>query len=432
MALSVDAATGALEIPNCEQLLDPQGIYSELVEKGPVVKVKTQVGSIVYLITRWAEGMAALNDSRIAKGSAHMQAALSKTGKSGPASGFPISGAQPGNLLNTDPPDHTRLRSLVNLAFSPRRLESMRKSIEDLVDALLARLEGREEADVIGDFAYPIGITVICDMLGVPLDQRNNFRQWAAHAMTPGHEQQQAGITNLREYLARLIADKRSQIPVGATPDGQKDLLSAMIATEIASDKLSDVELQSMAYLLLIAGHETTVGLIGNALLHLMRNPDQMALLRDDSSLIKQAIEETLRYDGSVHRTTFRVTTEDVEIGGATIPAGSFVQVLISALNRDKDRFIEPAVFDITRKQVPHAAFGHGAHFCLGSHLARIEAQTAVSRILRMYPNMQLAVPAEQVSWVSTVIRGAQSLPVHLGKRVASVDAPVAELGTPA
>jgi cytochrome P450 len=402
-------------LPHCERMLDPQPVYRELVAKGPVVRVRNAVGTEIYLITGWAEGLAALNDPRIAKGSQYMQAALAKTGKSGPSSGFPISGAQAGNLLNTDAPEHTRLRSLVNLAFSPRRLEALRTMIETMVDDLIDAMRGRDTADLIADFAYPIGITVICTMLGVPEERRADFRQWAAWAMTPGHSDQEQGMALLQDYLAKLIEIKRAAVPVSALPDEQPDLLSAMIAARNAKDALSDDELRSMAYLLLIAGHETTVGLIGNTLLHLLRNPEQLALLRADAALVKQAVEETLRYDGSVHRTTFRVTIEDVTIGDTTIPSGSFVQVLIAALNRDPARFEDPDRFDITRTIKQHLAFGYGPHFCLGSHLARMEAQTAVGRVVKAFPQIALACAAEDIPWVSTVIRGAQSMPVNLG-----------------
>lgn len=405
------------DLPQCERMLDPQPIYAELAARGPVVRARNAVGTEIYLVTRWAEGVAALNDPRIAKGSQFMQLALSKTGKSGPSSGFPISGAQAGNLLNTDPPEHTRLRSLVNMAFSPRRLESMRGLIENLVDELIRRMDGRDAVDLIADFAYPVGITVICTMLGVPEEHRADFRQWAAWAMTPGHGEQEHGIALLQSYLAELIEKKRVAIPMDASPDDQVDLLSAMIAARNAADALSDDELRSMAYLLLIAGHETTVGLIGNTLLHLMRHTDQRDRLVAEPSLVKQAVEETLRYDGSVHRTTFRVTIDDVTIGDTTIPSGSFVQVLIAALNRDPERFEDPDRFDITRTIKHHMAFGHGPHFCLGSHLARMEAQTAVGRLLKAYPQVALACEPEEIPWVSTVIRGAQSMPVTLGHR---------------
>lgn len=415
MVLNIGStANESVDLPQCERMLNPHPTYKELAERGAVVRVRNAVGTEIYLITRWTEGLAALNDPRIAKGSHYMQLALAKTGKSGPQSGFPISGAQAGNLLNTDAPEHTRLRSLVNLAFSPRRLETLRAMIESMVDDLIHAMKGRDTADLIADFAYPVGITVICTMLGVPEERRSDFRQWAAWAMTPGHEKQEQGMSLLQNYLAELIEAKRAGVPAGASPDEQPDLLSAMIVARNEKDALSDDELRSMAYLLLIAGHETTVGLIGNTLLHLILNPDQLALLRADGALVKQAVEETLRYDGSVHRTTFRVTIDDVTIGGTTIPRGSFVQVLIAALNRDPSRFEDPDRFDITRSIKQHVAFGFGPHFCLGSHLARMEAQIAVGSLVKAFPQLTLGCEPDDIPWVSTVIRGAQAMPVRL------------------
>ena len=345
-----------------------------------------------------------------------MQNALKKSGLSGPGSGFPISGAKAGNLLNTDPPDHTRLRNLVNMAFSPRRIELLRLRVEALVDDLLSRLVGREDADMIGEFAYPIGITMICELLGVPEDSRANFQDWATKAMSPGHADQQQSLDRLMQYLADLIASKRKLVADDAAPDAQPDVLSAMIAARLTNDALTEDELISMSYLMLIAGHETTVGLIGNALLQLTQHPEQMQHLARQPELIKQAIEEVLRYDGPVHRTTMRATAEDVEIGGLTIPRGSFVQVLIAGCNRDPSRFPDPDRFDIARKPSQNLAFGYGAHFCLGLHLARLEAQTAITRALKAYPEMRLACSPGDIPWAKTVIRAPARLQMRLNR----------------
>jgi len=405
-----------IEVPNFEVMLNPHPLYAELAAKGPVVRLRTHLGVEVYGITQWDTAIAVLRDARFSKSSSNMQEALKKSGLSGPGSGFPISGAKSGNLLNTDPPDHTRLRNLVNMAFSPRRIELLRMRVEALVDDLLSRLAGREDADMIGEFAYPIGITMICELLGVPEDSRSNFRDWATKAMSPGHADQQQSLNLLMQYLADLIASKRKLVDHGATPDAQPDVLSAMIAGRLTNDALTEDELVSMSYLMLIAGHETTVGLIGNALLQLMQHPDQMTHLAGQPELIKQAIEEVLRYDGPVHRTTMRATAEDVEIGGLTIPRGSFVQVLIAGCNRDASRFPDPDRFDITRKPSQNLAFGYGAHFCLGLHLARLEAQTAISRALKAARGMRLVCLPEDIPWAKTVIRAPARLPVRFGR----------------
>jgi cytochrome P450 len=403
-----------IDVPNFEAMLDPYPHYAELAAKGAIVRLRTHLGVEVYGVTQWDTAIAVLRDSRFSKSSVNMQEALKKSGLSGPGSGFPISGAKAGNLLNTDPPDHTRLRNLVNMAFSPRRIELLRLRAEALVDDLLSRLVGRADADMIGEFAYPIGITMICELLGVPDGSRANFRDWATKAMSPGHVDQQQSLDFLMRYLADLIASKRKFVADDATPDTQPDVLSAMIAARLTNDALTEDELVSMSYLMLIAGHETTVGLIGNALLHLARHPDQINHLALHPELIKQAIEEVLRYDGPVHRTTMRATAEDVEIAGITIPRGSFVQVLIAGCNRDATRFPDPDRFDITRKPSQNLAFGYGAHFCLGLHLARLEAQTAINRVLKAHPGVRLACAPDDIPWAKTVIRAPARLPLQL------------------
>lgn len=405
-----------IDVPNFEAMLDPYPHYAELAARGPVVRLRTHLGIEVYGVTQWETAIAVLRDARFSKSSANMQEALKKSGRSGPGSGFPISGAKAGNLLNTDPPDHTRLRNLVNLAFSPRRIELLRLRVEALVDDLVSRLAGRGEADLIGEFAYPIGITMICELLGVADDSRVHFRDWATRAMSPGHAEQQQSLDRLMGYLADLIAAKRRLVADGASPDAQPDVLSAMIAARLTNDALTEDELVSMSYLMLVAGHETTVGLIGNALLLLAQHPDQMTRLAQQPELIRPAIEEVLRFDGPVHRTTMRATAEDVEIGGVRIPRGSFVQVLIAGCNRDASRFPDPDRFDITRKPSQNLAFGYGAHFCLGLHLARLEAQTAITRALKAFPDMTLACAPQDIPWARTVIRAPAQLPTRLAR----------------
>ena len=346
-----------IEIPNFEAMLNPYPKYAELAARGSVLRLRTHLGIEVYGITRYETAIAALRDARFSKSSSNMAEALKKSGRTGPGSGFPISGAKAGNLLNTDPPDHTRLRNLVNMAFTSRRIELLRGRVEALVDGLLSKLAGRDEADLIGEFAYPIGITMICELLGVPNDGRADFRDWATKAMSPGHTDQQQCLDRLMQYLTDLISTKKALITDGASPDAQPDILSAMIAARLTNDALSDEELVSMCYLMLIAGHETTVGLIGNALLVLTMHPEEMKRLALQPELIKQAIEEVLRFDGPVHRTTMRATSQDVEIAGVTIPRWSFVQVMIGACHRDASRYTDPDRFDITRKPMPNLSF---------------------------------------------------------------------------
>jgi len=267
--------------------------------------------------------------------------------------------------------------------------------------------------DVIEDLAYPLPVRVICEMLGVPIADQEIFRQWSADiarsldaallpagsdVVTRGQESSDA----LKEYFRSLIALRRK--------DPQPDLLSALIAAEEQGDKLSEPELLSTCALLLIAGHETTVNLIGNGLLALLQHPDQLHALADDPALIQTGVEELLRYDGPVQRTS-RMTMADVEIGGKQIPKGRVVVAAIGAANRDPAYFSEPERLDVARKDNRHIAFGFGIHFCLGAPLARIEGQVAIGTLLRRMPTLKLV--SDTPEWrESSVLRGLKTLPV--------------------
>jgi len=380
----------ARDIPNFEALLDPYPGYSALAATGPVLRLRSHVGVEYYGIFDAALAREALRDQRFSKSAGAMKQALDRQGLDGAKAGFPISSMKGGNLLNTDPPDHTRLRRLVNMTFSPRRIELLRQQVEDLVTGLIDALRRKAAFDLVADYTYPIALTMICDILGVPREDRDQFRHLATQAMTPGAPDQAECRGLLVQYLADLVAAKRDASDPAVAPDDQPDVLSALCAARIASDALTEEELVSMSFLMLVAGHETTVGLIGNALILLDRHPDQRRLLIEDPSLLRQAVEEVLRYDGPVHQTTMRATLAEVEIGGVTIPAGHFVRVFLAHCNRDPETYADPDRFDITRKPVPNLAFGHGPHLCLGSHLARLEAQVAIRRFLEAFPEYHL------------------------------------------
>jgi Cytochrome P450 len=406
-----------IDVPHFESLLDPYTIYAELAGRGPLVRMRSHRGVEIYGITETEAARAALRDPRLSKASANMRAALEAKGLNGPQSGFPISGTKGSNLLNTDPPDHTRLRRLVNLTFSPRRVEILRQQVEALVGGLLDAMESKDAPDLIGDYAYPIALTMICDILGVPKADRDRFRHLATQAMTPGAPDQLDCHAQLMSYLVDLVAVRRRTTDLSIPVDEQPDVLAGMTAARMEDgEALTDDDLVSMSFMLLIAGHETTVGLIGNALLLLARYPDQRDLLLADPALLRPAIEEVLRFDGPVHATTMRVTAEDLPVGDHVIPAGNFVQVLLSGCNRDPRLFEDPNRFDIRRKPSQNMAFGYGAHMCLGSHLARLEGQVAIQRMLERFPAYRLACRPEEVRWAGTVIRAALSLPADLGK----------------
>ena len=316
-------------------------------------------------------------------------------------------------MLFRDPPDHTRLRALVSRAFTPRVVEAMRPHIQEIVDGLLDRVEGARGMDVIEDLAYPLPVTVICEMLGVPTADQDVFKQWSADiarsldaSILPAGSEvitrgQEAGDA-LREYFRSLIVVRRKS--------PQPDLLSALIAAEEQGDKLSEPELVATCVLLLIAGHETTVNLIGNGLLALLRHPAELRALADDPALIQTGVEELLRYDGPVQRTG-RMTMADVEIGGRQIPKGSIVAAVIGAANRDPAHFADPDRLDVARRENRHIAFGFGIHFCLGAPLARIEGQVAIGTLLHRMPALKLV--SDTPEWrESSVLRGLKTLPV--------------------
>jgi len=403
------------DIPNFEALLDPYPGYSALAATGPVLLLRSHRGVEYYGIFDAKLAREALRDQRFSKSSAAMKRALDRQGLDGASAGFPISSMKGGNLLNTDPPDHTRLRKLVNMTFSPRRIELLRQQVETLVVGLIEAMRQKSALDLVADYTYPIALTMICDILGVPRQDRDQFRHLATQAMTPGAPDQAECRTQLIAYLTALVAAKREASDPAVAPDDQPDVLSALCAARIASDALTEDELISMSFLMLVAGHETTVGLIGNALILLDRYPDQRRLLIEDESLLRQAIEEVLRFDGPVHQTTMRATLESVEIGGVTIPEGYFVRVFLAHCNRDPGIYEDPDRFDITRKPVPNLAFGHGPHLCLGSHLARLEAQVAIKRFLEAFPTYTLTGGAEAIKWAGTVIRAAAVIPADAG-----------------
>jgi cytochrome P450 len=316
------------------------------------------------------------------------------------------------NMLNSDPPDHTRLRKLVVKAFTARRVEQLRPRVvqvtDELLDSLEKRAQGGRAIDLISNFTFPVPIAVICELLGIPLADRETFRAWskALVGAGPPEEVRHASMA-MGGYLMQVVAAKRAQ--------PSDDLLSDLIQVSDDGDRLDRLELVSMVMLLLVAGHETTVNLIGNGLLALLRHDDQRAALRADDSLMRGAVEEFLRFDGPAPMATMRFTAQPVEIEGVSIPAGEIVFLGLAAANRDDSRFDHADELDITRPVGGHLGFGHGIHYCLGAPLARLEAEVTLRQFLSRFPEARLAVAPEELRWRSSVImRGMESLPVTL------------------
>ncbi len=386
-----------------EYIQDPHSVHDWLRADHPVAEVQMPDGMRAWLVTRYADVRAALADPRLVKDFRKLFDSDPPEWQS--AAEFVLAG----HMLNLDPPDHERLRRLVNKAFTSRRVEQLRPRVAEITASLLDALSGVAEADLLAAFAFPLPVIVISELLGVPAEDRDDFRAWSAAAVSSADDA--AEITGaaeaMIEYFTALLAAKRA-----APAD---DLLSALLQAQEAGDRLSEVELLAMTFLLLVAGHETTVNLIASGTLALLLNPAQRDRLLADRSLLPGAVEELVRYVSPVNNATARFTIAPTEIAGVTIPPGEVVLVALSSANRDPARYASPDTLDLTRDTSGHLAFGHGIHYCVGAPLARMEAVIALGALLDRFPAMTLAVPPESLRWrFSTLIRGLETLPVRL------------------
>jgi len=390
-----------------EFFTDPYAFYHRLRSEDPVYW-SHRLGA--WLLTRYADVSFALHDPRLRSGN-RIRAIMSQLPATVQAECEPLYQHLTKMMAFTDPPDHTRLRTLVSKAFTPGTVTGLRPRIQGIVDELLDKAEGTGQADLVRDFAFPLPAIVICEMLGIPVEAREQFKQWSnnivgfvsAGQVTPAKAKAaQQSVAALTNYF-RGLAEQRRRHPCG-------DLLSALVLAEEKGDKLTEEELFSMCVQLFFAGFETTEGLIGNGLLALMQHPDQLRKLRDDPSLIASAVEEFLRYDNSVQRQA-RVASVDITISGRPILQGQYLLLFIGAANRDPAQFPNPDQLDISRRDNKHVAFGHGIHFCIGASLARLEAEIAINTILRRFPNLRL-IP-QSLEWEELLaLRKLKSLKV--------------------
>jgi cytochrome P450 len=382
---------------------NPYPAFAHLRANDPVHLLSSSDGLNNWLITRYEDAVAILRDERFVKNRRSMSS--SQTQVSAPPSIADLMGL---SMLKFDPPDHTRLRSLVSLSFTPRLIEQWRERIQSITDELIDAVENQGGMDVIKQFAFPLPMLVISEIMGVPVGDGERLHLWIKRivdALPAAHELAAEELQACYNYLLELIESKR-QAPAD-------DLVSKLILAEAEGDRLSVREVMAMIFLLIMAGHETTSNLIGNSMLALLTHPEQMALLRQDPTLIKTAVEEFLRFYSPLTLATLRWAREDVEFGGKLIQRGDMVDVSLASANRDETVFANPDNLDITRQESLNLAFSKGIHYCLGAPLARLEGQIAIGTLLRRLPNLRLQVDPSDLVWrPGSMVLGVNTLPV--------------------
>lgn len=389
---------------------DPYPIYARFRESAPVHFSEANGG---WMLFRHDDVHATLRDHARFSSRGRFSAALQRMDPGVRSRIGPLTDHFTVGLLANDPPDHTRLRLLVNRAFTPRVVEQMRPRIHAIVDGLLDEALAGETFDLIGDFAYPLPATVIAELFGAPVSERDRFKRWSNHILgfqgtgNPSAEsvlRAQDSLLEMRAFLQEL-ADHRRAHP-------GDDLLGLLVAAEAEGDRLTDQELLTVCVTLLTAGHETTTNLIGNGMWLLLTHPSQRARLVADPGLMPSAVEEMLRLESPLQRNPRRAAV-DMELGGQHLRAGDYVMQVLGSANHDPDAFPDPERFDIGRAPNRHMAFGGGIHFCLGAPLARLEAPIAIGELLRRAPGLALAEPDAPPRWIpSGLLRGMESLPV--------------------
>ncbi|MFD8000771.1 cytochrome P450 family protein [Streptomyces mirabilis] len=384
-----------------EGLIDhPYAVYDRLRDTAPVHRVAGTDGNPAWLVTRYEDVREALANPLLSVDKKH---ALP-----GSYQGLSLPPALDANLLNMEAPDHTRIRRLVVRAFTPRRVEQLRAPVRETADRLLDALGPHGSADLIAAYAAPLPITVICDLLGIPGEHRRDFRAWTDVLVAPDPARPGAAkeaVVAMLGFLTQLLADKRKK--------PADDLLCDLIAVRDEGDRLTEDELMSLAFLILFAGYENTVQLIGNAILGLLTHPDQLAALRANPERFPHAVEEFARHEGPALLAIRRFPVEDVRIGAVTVPAGETVLLSLAAANRDPARFPDPERLDLDRDASGHLALGRGIHYCVGAPLARLETEIAVSALLERLPDLALDADPAELRWRPSLrARGLLALPV--------------------
>jgi cytochrome P450 len=382
-------------------------IYDYLREHDPIHEMTMNSGDQAWLITKYDDAIQVLkNDERFTKDFNSLVA----TGDYKPYLPPKVMNLLGKQMLSQDPPNHSRLRSIVAKTFTPRMVEAMEGSIQSIADHLIDEFVGIGNMELINDYAFSLPIYVICNMLGIPIEDQHRFKDWSHQFINSMNDRDKMkktipALENFADYIEELM-QKRKNAPTN-------DLISQLINAQEEADRLSAIEVSSMVFLILMAGHETTVNLLGNGVLALLENPEQMKWLQEHPEAIATAVEELLRFHSPVELTTNRWARSDFEWNGKQISKGDLVYVSLASANRDPEHFEEPGKLDLARSKNKHIAFGTGIHFCLGAPLARMEGIIAISTLLKRMPDLHCQIPLDELEWrSSTLMRGLVSLPV--------------------
>jgi cytochrome P450 PksS len=387
---------------------NPFPLYARLREEAPVFRIKGPGNEVGWLVTRYDDVNQVLKHGGISK---DRLGSMTPEQRAKLPWFFKFFTPLVQNMLSRDPPDHTRLRALVHKAFTPRLIERLRSRVQALSDSLLDAAARKGSMDLVEEYAFLLPVTIIAEMLGVPPGDYRKFQRWSNRLVSNTDMTDVLlsvpSVVMFTRYLRKLIAQRRTALG--------DDLLSALIQAEEAGDKLTPDELVSMVFLLLVAGHETTVNLISGGTLALLQHPEQLERLRKEPGLIEPAVEELLRYASPVEIATERIARDVVTVSGVTIPRGDLVFAVLASANRDERQFKNPDTLDLGREPNKHVSFGMGIHYCLGAPLARLEGQIAIQTLVNRFPNLRLAKPAESLKWRTGVLmRGPKQLPVKL------------------
>ena len=378
---------------------NPYPAYAKIRENDPVYKMMFPDGQ-GWLITRYEDAIEILKDPRVIKDFSKLYGGSMEYGS-----------VFMHNMLFSDPPDHKRLRGLVQKAFTPQMISGMRDRIQEITNELLDEATNKTKMNLINDFAFPLPIIVICEILGVPSADRDKFRVWS-NSLIEGTNGEHAA--DMFQHMNEFIQYLREWFEKVRNNPGN-DLISQLIMAEEGGDQLTEREIYGVVSLLIIAGHETTVNLIGNSILALLEHPDQLNLLKSQPELIHSVIEESLRFNGPVEFSTSRWASEDMEFNGKLIRKGELMIIALNSANHDPDQFNDPEIFDITREKSPHLAFGKGIHLCLGAPLARLEGEIAIKSLIERFPDMKLDISKDALEWrPGMIVRGVKEIPLLL------------------